>query len=55
METNMLALADLSGLYHDWETELQAKDCPFNLACWSGLLAACLFCASMLEFTKPKL
>lgn len=50
----MTALADLSGLFADWEQELKAADCPFDLTCWTGTLAACLFCASMLEYTRPK-
>ena len=38
----------------DWESELLASDCPFSLESWTGTLAACLFCAAMLEDTRPK-
>lgn len=41
-------MLDISGFLEDWETELSADDCPFDLSSWSGTLAACLFCAAML-------
>lgn len=47
-------MIDFSGFYHDWATELRASDCPFYLGSWTGTLAACLFCAAMLEESGPK-
>lgn len=42
-------LADISGFFKDWETELRADDCPFDISDWPGTLAACLFCAALVE------
>lgn len=49
----MTMLCDVSGMMDDWEQELQASDCPFRLNSWTGILAACLFCASIIQFSKP--
>lgn len=58
----MRVLADVSGLLEDWEISLLQADCPFKLDAgfgpwvsrWPTRLAACLFCASMLEQTKQE-
>lgn len=46
-------LADISGLFRDWENSLKESDCPFDLSYWPGTLSACLFCAALIEASRP--
>lgn len=46
-------LADISGMFKDWEDSLSESDCPFDISNWAGTLAACLFCACLIEASRP--
>jgi len=55
-------MLDYSGFLEDWKISLMQADCPFKLDAgfgpwerrWPARLAACLFCAALLEALRPK-